>query len=169
MKRSNKREGGFTVLEMLIAAAILLICASGILALFGFSMMQNSTMGDRGTRTTEYAQDKMEQLMALGFSDSTSDVTQNPTNSSGTCCGLAAGGSADPTNPSTGYVDYIGANGTQQTTSTGAAYIRVWMIANDSNSPPQIKTITVKVSQLNATGAIVPSTTLMSQKCSTDN
>jgi prepilin-type N-terminal cleavage/methylation domain-containing protein len=168
MKVSRKSERGFTLLEVLIAATILFVCASGVLALFGLAVMQSSAQGDRGTRTIEYAQDKMEQLMALSFSDSTSDLTQYPT-VTGTCCGLAAGGSVDPANPATGYVDYIATNGTPQANSTGAAYIREWTIANDSNSPPQIKTITVLVKQLNATGAFVPSTTLMSQKCSTDN
>jgi hypothetical protein len=44
------------------------------------------------------------------------------------------------------------------------------MITNDSNSPTQIKTITVMVKQISATtGPIVPSTMLISQKCSTDN
>jgi prepilin-type N-terminal cleavage/methylation domain-containing protein len=170
LKVSNKRERGFTLLEMMVATAILLVGAVGVLSLFGYSVMQSSTQGDRVTRTTEYAQDKMEQLMALSFSDTTMDVTQYPP-VAGTCCGLAAGGSVDPSSLATGYVDYIsGTDEMPHSTSTGAVYIRMWKIVNDANSPTQIKTITVMVQQLHVVkGAITPSTMLVSQKCSTDN
>jgi hypothetical protein len=154
---------------MMMAVAILFVASSGILALFGLAVMHNSALGDHGTRTTEYAQDKMEQLLTTTFSDTTTDFTQNPP-ATGTCCGLSAGGSVTPASPATGYVDYVSTNGTPSSSSTGAAYIREWMITNDSNSPTQIKTITVMVKQISATtGPIVPSTMLISQKCSTDN
>jgi prepilin-type N-terminal cleavage/methylation domain-containing protein len=168
IKAPKKKQQGFTLLETVIAAAVLVIAAAGILGLFCVALTQNSVQGDHGTRTTEYAQDKMEQLMALSFSDTTSDVTQYPTCLSqfSTCSGhgLSAGGSVNPASPSTGYVDYIDATGTPGTSSTNAVYIREWSIADDSNSPHQIKTITVMVKKINESGAIVPATTLISQK-----
>lgn len=78
--------------------------------------------------------------------------------------GLTAGGSINPASPVTDYVDYIDNNGTPGTSSTNAAYIREWLIADDSLSPHQIKTITVFVKKLNQGGPIVPTTTLVSQK-----
>src|ERR1051326_3474284 len=108
MRKNSRR--GFTLLETMVAAGILLIAAAGILGLFSVSLMQDSIAGDHGTRTTEYAQDKMEQLMVLNFSDNTSDLTQYPSCLSQfqTCSGygLTAGGSVNPSTPSTGYVDY---------------------------------------------------------------
>lgn len=167
-KIRKKNQKGFTLLETLLAAAILIIAAAGILGLFGVAMLQNSTQGDHGTRTTEYAQDKMEQLMALGLTDTTSDVTQYPTCLSvvQTCSGqgLTAGGSVNPATPVTGYVDYVDGNGNPMTSAANAVYIREWMIVNDSNSPTQIKTITVMVKKILESGPIVPSTTLVSQK-----
>lgn len=157
------------MLETILAAAILIIAAAGILGLFGVALTQNSVQGDHGTRTTEYAQDKMEQLMALSLTDTTSNVTQYPTCLSvvtSTCAGngLTAGGSINPAAPVSGYVDYIDGNGNPMTSSPNAVYIREWMIANDSNTPTQIKTITVMVKKIIESGPIVPSTTLVSQK-----
>jgi prepilin-type N-terminal cleavage/methylation domain-containing protein len=164
MKKPSHRQRGFTLLEMLFATVILTIAAAGVFALFGYSMMLSSSQGDHGTRTTEYAQDNMEQLMTLLFSDTASDPTQYPTASSGGV-GLTGGGSIDPAHPATGYVDYIAGDGTPVQSSTNAAYIREWLIADDSNSPHQIKTITVMVQKIaEAKGTILPSTTLVSQK-----
>jgi prepilin-type N-terminal cleavage/methylation domain-containing protein len=164
MKRSHRREQGFTVIEVLVATLILTIAAVGVFGLFGYSQLLNTIQGDHGTRTVEYAQDKMEQLMTLNFSDTSSDPTQYPTASSGGV-GLTAGGSINPSSPVTGYVDYINQSGSPSSSSTNAAYIREWLIANDSNVPPQIKTITVYVQKMaEARGSIVPSTVLISQK-----
>jgi prepilin-type N-terminal cleavage/methylation domain-containing protein len=164
MRTSSPRQQGFTLLEVVFATLILTIAVAGIFGLFGYSTMLNATQGDHGTRTVEYAQDKMEQLMTLNFNDTTSDPRQYPTASSGGV-GLTAGGSINPASPASGYVDYIGQNGSPTTLSTNAVYIREWLIVNDSNTPPQIKTITVFVQKLAETkGSILPSTTLVSQK-----
>jgi prepilin-type N-terminal cleavage/methylation domain-containing protein len=162
---------GFTLLETMMAAAILLIAAGGILGLFSVAMAENSVAGDHGTRTTEYAQDKMEQLMALPFGDTSSDVTQYPTclalvTSTCSGSGLTAGGSVNPGSPTTGYADYVNASGTPSISAAGAVYIREWSIVNDGNTPTQMKTITVFVKALNQSGPVVPTTTLVSQKAS---
>jgi len=163
------RQQGYGLIEMLFAIVILTIAAAGVFALFGSSMLASSTQGDHGTRTTEYAQDKMEQLMTLKFSDTSSDPTQYPTASSGGV-GLTPGGSINPSSPATGYVDYIGPTGSPTSSSTNAVYIRAWLIANDSNTPPQIKTITVMVQKMSEpNNVILPSTTLVSQKACGNN
>jgi Tfp pilus assembly protein PilV len=161
MKVSRKQEQGFTLLEVLIAALILFIVSAGVLGLLSFAMLQNNTGGEQGTRATEYAQDKMEQLMAMSFSDTASDTTTYPTNASGGV-GLTAGGGINISSPVTGYVDYIDGTGSPTNVATGASYIREWLIVN---STAQIKTITVSVQQLsNAKGTAPASTVLVCQK-----
>jgi len=168
IKRGKKSQQGFTLIETLVAMGILVTVVVGILGLFCVALTQNSVQGDHGTRTTEYAQDKMEQLMALGLSDTTSDVTQYPTCLAQlqTCSGsgLTAGGSITPASPSTGYVDYIDVNGTPGTSASNAVYIREWLIVNDGNSPTQIKTVSVMVKKITEQGPMIPTTTLVSQK-----
>jgi prepilin-type N-terminal cleavage/methylation domain-containing protein len=167
----RQREEGFTLLEMMIAVMVLLVGSIGVLALFSFSVMQSTTQGDHATRTAEYAQDKMEQLMALSYNDLTSDVTK-PITASGTCCGLSIGGSSNPASPTTGYVDYVTADGTPQPASAGAAYIRVWEIKPYTTTyTTTLKKIIVVSQQLAPVrGTLPPSTRLMSLKSSaTDN
>ncbi len=164
MKLSRRREQGFTLLEVLIAATILLIVATGVLGLFSFAVVQNSAAGDHGTRVTEYAQDKMEQLMALSFADVGSDTTQYPTAATGGV-GLTAGGSLTVSSPTSGYVDYIDSSGSPTTTAANGSYIREWLVVNDATG--QLKTISVRVQKLRETqGTALPYTTLVSQKSS---
>jgi hypothetical protein len=155
------------MLEVLIATTVLFIAASGVLSLFCVALMQNAVQGDHGSRVTEYAQDKMEQLMGLGFTDTTSDTTQYPTCLAQfqTCTGtgLTAGGGVTPSSPITGYVDYIDQNGNPSASSTNAQYIREWQIVNTISG--QIKTITVFVQKkAESSHQVLPSTTLVSQK-----
>ena len=66
--------------------------------------------GHLGARTTEYAVDKMEQLLELTYGDAQSNTTVFPSlNIGGT--GLAVGGSSDPAAPVVGYADYLDQNG----------------------------------------------------------
>jgi hypothetical protein len=51
------------------ALAILLIASIGILAMTAVSITTTENQGHLGARTAEYAQDKMEQLQSLAFSD----------------------------------------------------------------------------------------------------
>ncbi len=99
---------GLSLLETMIALTILLIATIGLLSI---GMMATSTTENRGhlaARTTEYAQDKMEQLISLAWGDVTTDSTQIPMcgpSSTPACTngtGLTIGGSSDPTAPSTG-------------------------------------------------------------------
>jgi hypothetical protein len=131
--------------------------------------------GDVATRVTEYAQDKMEQLLSLnkdniisdGFNDATTDTTVFPaavnaldgttscTGTSPNICGLggvmaasSTVGSIPPAAPVTYFVDYLDTNGNLLTSSTGAYYTRQWQVSTDSTG--NLKTITVVASSVAA-------------------
>src|SRR5713101_7883117 len=87
-----KNQKGMSLMETMVAVAILLIVAGGMLATAVVATTTSDNQGHLAARTTEYAQDKMEQLLGLAWGDITSDTTQpTTTNSGGT--GLAVGGS----------------------------------------------------------------------------
>ena len=131
-------QAGFTILETMIACAVLTIASVGILGLFAVCISQNKAQGEVGTRTTEYCQDKMEQLLALSYLDTATNTIVPPGASVGT--GLSNGGGTDPKNPVANYVDYFDfSGGALGATATGAFYTRVWQISTAGN----IKTITV--------------------------
>lgn len=188
-----KREAGFTLIETIFACLILAICSIGILSLFTISTIKNANRGEDATRTTEYAQDKMEQLMSLQFQDTTSDTVRHiigtgpnytfpclnlstyiTCNPAGT--GLKVGGDANPSDtPVPLYVDYITQSPTDLSwissdSSSGANFVRQWQIALDSTG--KVKIITVSVTSLKgmALGSsklldgAAPTTTIISQK-----
>jgi type II secretory pathway pseudopilin PulG len=151
-KRTKRSQSGISLIETMVALAILLICSIGILSMAALSMTTTENQGHLAARTTEYAQDKMEQLMGLAFVDVGTDTTSidTATNSytlgtGGT--GLTANGSLSTTAPTNGYVDYLDANGNPlgggATRPAKAFYIRVWKIVDDATGT--LKTITVKV------------------------
>jgi len=86
---------------------------AGLMGLLGLSISTTENQGHLAARTTEYAQDKMEQLLTMSYGDSTSDSTvplvsgQMPA----TGTGLTAGGSYDPAAPIEKYVDYLDQSG----------------------------------------------------------
>ena len=147
-----KTQSGMSLLETLIALAILLIVAAGVMGIATIATSTTETQGHLASRTTEYAQDKMEQLLALAFCDGPPNTTATDTtvfpavvDASGTglagCTNLSAnpptastGGSLDPTNPVTGYVDYLDASGNLVTSAGSWEYIRVWQISVPSGS-----------------------------------
>src|SRR5260370_9450355 len=112
-------QAGMSLLETMIALAILLIATVGLLSMGMAAIGTTENQGHLAARTAEYAQDKMEQLMSLGYPDQVTDTTQFPacnphrTNPppSTTATRLAVGGSSGPsapvTTPGNGYVDYL--------------------------------------------------------------
>jgi len=167
---SRKQERGVTLIETVVAMVILMIGVLGVLGVLSFAVTQNWNQGDRATRTTEYAQDKMEQLLALNFTDSASNTTVYPTASTGgtglggNMAGSTTVGGVTNGSPVTQYVDYLDSSGNLQTTSTGALYIRQWSIS--TNASGNLKTITVVARAVvsSVTGGGAPSTTLVSMK-----
>lgn len=147
-----KSQSGMSLLETMIALAILLIVAAGVMSIATIATSTTETQGHLASRTTEYAQDKMEQLLALAFCDGPPNTTATDTtvfpavvDASGTglagCTNLSgnpptasAGGSLDPANPVTGYVDYLDASGNLVASTASWEYIRVWQISVPSGS-----------------------------------
>ena len=141
-------ERGTTLVETMIALAVLLIAMSGLMSLAGLASRTTENNGHLAARTTEDAQDKMEQLLALRYGDTTSDTTNvvafPGAPSGGT--GLAVGGSVNTAAPVAGYVDWLGADGTLLGGGAAAPnnwfYERVWQITQFS---PNVKLISVTV------------------------
>jgi hypothetical protein len=171
-KKSALPESGVSILETLVASTILLVVVTGVLPVFILGFQSTEQQGDIATRTTEYAQDKMESLVNLTFTDGATDTTKYPPAiSGGTGLGGAMGvsstvGAVPPTAAATGYVDYLDSNGNLLTSSTGAFYTRQWSISTDSTGT--LKTITVVVTFLQTAGVQgkAPSTALVSIKTS---
>jgi len=173
--RNRNSERGISLLETLIAAVVLIIGIGGVMSLFAVAASKNMSQGTQASRCTEYAQDKMEQLMALQFSDAASDTRYIITAASGGS-GLSSGGVAYPGTPPDKYFDYVsevpGSGAAISTSSSGASYLRQWTIvqsATDNN----ILTITVWVKSLQSVDnggvsgsatSLAPMTTLVSVK-----
>ena len=113
MKTNLVREDGTTLIEVIIASAILVTLMAGLMSLLGMSISTTENQGHLAARTTEYAQDKMEQLLTMPYGDSTSDSTVPLVSGvmPGTGTGLTVGGSYDPAAPVTKYVDYLDQSG----------------------------------------------------------
>jgi hypothetical protein len=118
MKTHVCREDGTTLIEVIIASGILVTLMAGLMSLLGLSIATTENQGHLAARTTEYAQDKMEQLLTMSYGDALSDSTV-PLVATGaragqmelTGTGLAVGGSYNPATPVTKYVDYLDQNG----------------------------------------------------------
>jgi len=62
-------QAGMTLIETMIALAILFTITVGLMAMATVAMMTTENQGHLGARTAEYAQDKMEQLLSLAYTD----------------------------------------------------------------------------------------------------
>jgi len=176
-KNKRRQEAGISLLETMIALAILLIASIGILAMTAVSITTTENQGHLGARTAEYAQDKMEQLQSLAFSDGqdgagngtdTTVASFTATTTGGN--GLYAGGSVTYGSAAAGYVDYLDADGNPlgggATAPSGWFYVRMWQITDDATGT--LKTITVRAvarSGVNGTSSL-PQTTVTSLKAS---
>ncbi len=163
--RKYRRQGGSTLIETMVATVLMFVAAAGIMALAATSLATSENQGHLAARTSEYCQDKLEQLLALSFNDSASNTTTIPTSSSGGT-GLAIGGSSNPGSPVTGYVDYLDITGNILTVSGSTApsgwyYVRVWSIAAGPAGATNTKLITVTTqvdAPIGAVGAVPQST-----------
>ena len=155
------RESGVTLIETMIAAFILLVGVLAIMRLMAVSIGQNLSQGDVQTRVSEYAEDKMEQLMALSFSDVSSNTTVFPPTTTGGV-GLTPGGNSSLSSPATNYSDYLDISGNLLSNSTNSYYERVWSIS--VNGAGNLKTITVSVGITDTTLVAAPTTTLVCLK-----
>ena len=106
----TRAEAGLSLLEVMIALGILLVVSLGILPLGLIAISTTENQGHLAARTTEYSQDKMEQLLTLAYNDAVTDTRVFPSAATGGT-GLAIGGSANPNAPVTGYADYLDVDG----------------------------------------------------------
>ena len=153
---------GFTLVETLIAIVIL---TAGLLALaqvLTFTVMASKTHGQGAAKATAAAQDKMEELINLDFTDTTTNLTVNPPYTSDGV-GLTEGGSIPPTVPINGYVDYLDASGAR-TTSGNAVFTRQWQIIDDTTFTDLKKIIVTVTNNRNFKVGENPSTTLVTEK-----
>jgi hypothetical protein len=141
-----------TMIETMIALAMLLIVATGVMGIAAVSLSTTETQGHLAARTAEYAQDKMEQLLALKFCDGDTsgtagtDTTVFPavvghgTGLAG-CSNMSLGtaqGGGSLTAPTDGYVDYLDASGNLVASTGNWEYIRVWQIVAVGTSMKQV-------------------------------
>jgi hypothetical protein len=140
-----------TLVETAIAMGILLVVTLGLLSMGVIATSITENEGHLNARTTEYALDKMEQLLTLAYGDAQSNTTFFPSvNVGGT--GLALGGSSNPETPVVGYADYLDQSGNVLCTAPspcGATppaswfYKRVWHVAIASANLKQVTVTTI--------------------------
>ncbi|HEX5413803.1 MAG TPA: hypothetical protein VFZ27_18315 [Terriglobia bacterium] len=170
--RSPADEIGVTLIETLIAVLIAVVGLFSVGGLIFQATVTNKNQGTEVTRATIYAQDKMEKLLSLDFSNCTQTASAQPSScnttnisATGWTDGLLAGGAIGPsveaTCPSSGasigYIDFLDSNGIQlpgptaatscsAITSADVSYVRMWEIADvASTGGPTLKQISVAV------------------------
>ena len=151
---------GTSLIETVGALTLLLIAAGGLLSMDSIATKITENYGHLSSRTTEYGQDKMEQLLVLSWGDEVTNTAVFPATPSGGT-GLKIGGSADPNAPASGYADYLDQNG--QWLGAGATapadwyYKRVWQVTSPAANLKQV-TVTVSVKSAFAGGQPAQST-----------
>lgn len=165
-------ESGVMLLEVMIALGLLVIIAVGLMSMSLTAIATTENQGHLAARTAEYAQDKMEQLLSLAYLDGDgcgsstcgTDTTQFPAvNPGGT--GLGPGGGIDPSNPQSGYVDYLDQSGNVSTATANWFYIRVWQVTVPSTNLKQISVTARTRSDVGPSGTL-PTSTVVAFKTS---
>jgi type II secretory pathway pseudopilin PulG len=162
----TKGQAGMTILETMVALALLLVVAAGIMSLAGVAMSTTENQGHLASRTAEYAQDKMEQLLALNYKDVRTDTTVFPAvlgTACPTACGLTPGGGLNPAAPVAGYSDYVDISGNPVAAGANWQYVRVWQIAQAAPNLIQISVLTQVRSGVGQV-AVLPQTTVVCLK-----
>jgi hypothetical protein len=168
-RRARRRgERGISILEVVFALSLIMIVSLGLVPLSVMATMTTENQGHLMARSTEYAQDKLEQLLALAYVDIVSDTRFFPANNGGGS-GLTNGGSDDPAAPVNLYVDYLRINGDLIPPAAGVPadwfYKRVWKV-EQVGANPNLKRITVVATVRSSVGQIsqVPRATVVSLK-----
>ena len=74
----RRHEGGFSLIEVLIASVIMLFIALGVVALFTMSAASN-LQGSESTKAANYARERLEQLWQVPFSAPELTITGSAT------------------------------------------------------------------------------------------
>jgi hypothetical protein len=162
----QRDERGVSLVETMIAVLVAFIAMSSIGAVIFSAMVANKNQGAETTRMTALAQEKVEQLARLSYTDVTTNTTLitdtgwpigltanslTDLNQLGACPGV---GSAN-----IGYVDFLDNNGQPLAGTCAAAiaagygYERRWKITTAIAGPPGLKQIVVVVYAPNAVNA----------------
>jgi len=165
----KKSQAGISLIETMIALGLLLIAAAGIMTMATVAMTTTANQGHLAARTAEYAQDKMEQLLALPYKDLNTDTTVFPAVVGAACppaCGLQVGGGLNPNAPVVAYSDYVDKSGNPVAAGANWQYIRVWQIT--ANAADNMKTISVLTQVRYGVGqnGILPKSTITCLKSS---
>lgn len=167
-----KSESGTTLIEVAVASTVLMVAMIGLLSMASLATVYTENHGHLEARTAEYAQDKMEQLLALAYTDSVSNTVVFPAATSGGT-GLRIGGSSNTAAPVTGYVDWLAYDGgllnnpyTGATPPANWFYQRVWKVEQPT-AGVGIKRITVVATVRSAVGGeMIPKSTMVALKAS---
>ena len=160
---ARRAESGFSLIETIIALGVLAVVAAGVLPLGVIATKSTENQGHLMARSTEYAQDKLEQLLALSWGDALTDTRTFPAAALGGS-GLAVGGTTNTAAPVAAYVDYLDINGNTLPSVGGAApaswfYMRVWRVTLPRANLKQVTVVAkVRASALGGPGRVPQST-----------
>jgi prepilin-type N-terminal cleavage/methylation domain-containing protein len=162
-----RSDEGFSILELLVAIAVLSVAVVWLAQLFDLSTRANAS-AKRTTYASLLAQQKMEQLRGLtwGFdalglplTDTSSNIAAVPESSTGGP-GLAPSPSNSLDRNVDGYCDYVDANGNVLGGCPGivasASYVRRWSVEPLPSNPNNTIVLQVLVTQNVARGAAAP-------------
>ncbi len=179
LRNARKSQSGMALIETVIALGILLVAVVGVMVLAIVAITTTENQGHLQARNSEYAQDKMEQLLGLAFCDASTDTSVLPANPAGGS-GLGGcpvplaspqtgtggvGGSSDPAAPVQGYVDYLDSTGNLVAANGGWFYKRVWQVSMPAGTTnlKQI-TVTVQTKAQTGSGGLIPQATVSALK-----
>ena len=165
--RPLREEQGSALIETMFASGLLIVMLAGLLSMGAIATMHTENQGHLAPRTSEYAQDKMEQLLALAYTDAVSNTVVFPA-AAGGGTGLAVGGSSNTNAPVNGHVDWLGSDGSLLGGGTAAPatwfYERVWKITTPTAGMKQIAVTVIVRSSVG--GFLLAKSTVVSLKAS---
>src|SRR5689334_7712849 len=151
--RAPDRDRGFTLVEVVVAGALLVVAAAGVAQLIAIAIRANRIARGQ-TVTTMTAAQKMEELRALVWaydasgglrSDASSDVSRDPAASGGTGLSVTPAGSLDRSID--GCVDYLDASGhwmgSGAAVPAAAVYVRRWAVLPLASDPSHTRVLVV--------------------------
>jgi type II secretory pathway pseudopilin PulG len=156
--RGPGRDRGFTLVEVVVAGALLVVAVAGVAQLIAIAIRANRIARGQ-TVTTITAVQKMEELRALAWaydasgglrSDTSTDVSRDPAAIGGTGLSVTPSGSLDRSID--GCVDYVDASGrwigSGATVPAGAVYLRRWAVLPLASDPTHTRVLVVLAAAL---------------------